>query len=264
VEWEAAAAAIGGVDYPGHNTFLSTYLASALKASSYFSSSTNFAGAPDLITTATPFNSKTFCVTNGCVWKSNVIDVNGAVPGATVVSQYFNFGTNGPYNATVYAPSNATHPYVVTTSGFDIRRLVSRFDGNANDRLLYFLYGLQNAYGTICNTTGTPVSVGDGPQGGARMVDFLGNVWGNPIGVGGKATVHFGLAKADRVEVKVYDVSGRLVRTLADRNFPAGEQRLTWDGTNDQGRMVSRGVYFTQVKFINSRFVDAKKVTVLK
>ena len=64
--------------------------------------------------------------------------------------------------------------------------------------------------------------------------------------------------------MKVYDVTGRLVRTLADETFQAGEQSLIWDGTNDQGQMVARGVYFTQVKFINSRFVDAKKVTVLK
>ena len=102
------------------------------------------------------------------------------------------------------------------------------------------------------------------PTNTARTVDFLGNVWGNPMVAGGKAAVHFGLAKQDRVEVKVYDVTGRLVRSLADRTFQAGEHSLTWDGTNDQGQVVSRGVYFTQVKFINSRFVDAKKVTVLK
>jgi len=81
---------------------------------------------------------------------------------------------------------------------------------------------------------------------------------------GGQAIVHFGLAKADRVEVKVYDVTGRLVKTLANRNFEAGPRSLVWDGSNDQSQMVSRGVYFTQVKFANSGFVGAKKVTVLK
>jgi len=81
---------------------------------------------------------------------------------------------------------------------------------------------------------------------------------------GGSAIVRFGLAKADRVEVKVYDVTGRLVRTLANRNFQAGPQSLVWDGSNDQGHVVSRGVYFTQVKYANSGFVDARKVTVLR
>jgi flagellar hook assembly protein FlgD len=76
--------------------------------------------------------------------------------------------------------------------------------------------------------------------------------------------VHFGLAKADRVTARVFDVSGRLVRTLVDRNFPAGEHDLYWDGTDDGGRQMERGVYFTQVRYAKTRFTDAKKLTVLK
>ena len=62
----------------------------------------------------------------------------------------------------------------------------------------------------------------------------------------------------------MYDVTGRLVRTLADRDVRRRPAAVRWDGTNDQGQRVARGVYFTQVKYIGSRFVDAKKVTVLK
>jgi flagellar hook assembly protein FlgD len=36
------------------------------------------------------------------------------------------------------------------------------------------------------------------------------------------------------------------VRTLADRVFPAGEQVLRWDGTDDAGTKVGRGVYFVR------------------
>ena len=69
-------------------------------------------------------------------------------------------------------------------------------------------------------------------------MDFLGNVWGNPATSAQPATVHFGLASAGRAQVRVYDVAGRLVRTLADRTFDAGEHALTWDGTDDEGRQV--------------------------
>ncbi len=48
------------------------------------------------------------------------------------------------------------------------------------------------------------------------------------------------------VQVNVYDVAGRKLRTLADRLFPAGEQTLVWDGADDTGRKVSRGVYFVR------------------
>ena len=82
--------------------------------------------------------------------------------------------------------------------------------------------------------------------------------------VGPHAKMNFALSRPDRVTVRVYDVSGRLVRTLADRNFDAGPQSLTWDGSDDGGRQVQRGVYFTQVKYARTRFTDAKKLTVLK
>jgi len=97
---------------------------------------------------------------------------------------------------------------------------------------------------------------------GQEFVDFM-NLKNNPL-VSGHATVELGISKADRVEVKVFDVSGRLVRTLADRQFAPGRYQITWDGVDNDGRQVARGVYFTQVKYVNSRFTDAKKLTVLK
>ena len=62
----------------------------------------------------------------------------------------------------------------------------------------------------------------------------------------GASTVRLGLAHAGRVQVNIYDVAGRKVRTLADRVFPAGEAKLVWDGTDDGGAKVGRGVYFVR------------------
>jgi flagellar hook assembly protein FlgD len=89
------------------------------------------------------------------------------------------------------------------------------------------------------------------------------NLRNNPLSRG-QATIHFGLSRADRVEVKVFDVSGRLVRTLADRQFGAGTHDLVWDGVDNVGRQVARGVYFTQVKYQNAKFAANRKLTVLK
>ena len=80
----------------------------------------------------------------------------------------------------------------------------------------------------------------------------------------GYATVNFGLAKDDFVQVKVFDVSGRLVRTLADRKFKAGEHSLVWDGVDNAGRQLPRGVYFTQLRYRESGFELAKKLTILR
>jgi flagellar hook assembly protein FlgD len=49
------------------------------------------------------------------------------------------------------------------------------------------------------------------------------------------------------VQVKVFDVTGREVYTLANRAFQAGEHSLTWDGRDNSGSQVARGVYFARV-----------------
>ena len=64
-------------------------------------------------------------------------------------------------------------------------------------------------------------------------------------------------------------MSGRLVRTLADgQMFQASkadaDRRLTWDGLDDGGRRVTRGVYFVSVRYQNSRFETARKMIVLR
>ena len=46
------------------------------------------------------------------------------------------------------------------------------------------------------------------------------------------------------VTLRIYNVAGRLVRTLVDGPQAAGENRVTWNGRNDYGSSVATGVYF--------------------
>ena len=46
------------------------------------------------------------------------------------------------------------------------------------------------------------------------------------------------------VNLRVYDVAGRLVSTLVNQELPAGPQTATWDGRDDGGQKVAAGVYF--------------------
>jgi flagellar hook assembly protein FlgD len=45
------------------------------------------------------------------------------------------------------------------------------------------------------------------------------------------------------VRLRIFDVKGRIVRTLVDKSQGAGDHVSVWDGTDDQGRAVSSGVY---------------------
>ena len=46
------------------------------------------------------------------------------------------------------------------------------------------------------------------------------------------------------MSLRIYDVSGRLVRTLVDGYELEGTRSVTWDGTNDQGESLASGIYF--------------------
>jgi len=68
----------------------------------------------------------------------------------------------------------------------------------------------------------------------------------------GPAVVRIDLAKvqvAQPVTVRVYDLGGRLVRTLwASRDVTAGRHRVEWDGRSDGGQLVVPGIYLVRVE----------------
>jgi len=58
------------------------------------------------------------------------------------------------------------------------------------------------------------------------------------------ATIGFHISASTSLSLKIYDTSGRLVRTLVDNPVPAGHHKVTWDTTDDAGMAVGNGVYF--------------------
>jgi hypothetical protein len=61
-------------------------------------------------------------------------------------------------------------------------------------------------------------------------------------------TIEYGLAEAAHVTLRIYDVSGRLVRELVQEHVAAGVQAASWDGRDDRGASVSSGVYYYELK----------------
>ncbi|MBP2681323.1 MAG: Por secretion system C-terminal sorting protein [Candidatus Krumholzibacteriota bacterium] len=57
-------------------------------------------------------------------------------------------------------------------------------------------------------------------------------------------TIPFTLPERARVTLSIYDVGGRLVRTLADEVMAEGRRERVWDGKDTKGNTVSSGVYF--------------------
>jgi hypothetical protein len=76
-------------------------------------------------------------------------------------------------------------------------------------------------------------------------------------------TIRFDVpSSGGHVTLLIYDVRGRLVRTLVDAPQPLGERTATWSGRDDRGNAVGTGVYF--YRLVAGDFVETKKMVLLK
>lgn len=57
-------------------------------------------------------------------------------------------------------------------------------------------------------------------------------------------TISYAVGAAGHVQIAVYDMLGRHVRTLVDGNLTAGAYQASWDGRTTNGELVASGVYF--------------------
>ncbi|MFN2371217.1 MAG: FlgD immunoglobulin-like domain containing protein, partial [Candidatus Krumholzibacteriia bacterium] len=63
-----------------------------------------------------------------------------------------------------------------------------------------------------------------------------------------RTTVGYELEAAGRMSLAIYDLSGRLVRTLLEGWCPAGPHSLSWDGTGSSGQAVASGTYLLHLE----------------
>jgi hypothetical protein len=89
---------------------------------------------------------------------------------------------------------------------------------------------------------------------------FLGPALPNPSR--GSRVISYGLPVESPVSLKVYDLSGRLVRILVFSTEKAGYHKVSWDGRAEGGRGVSTGVYF--YRLTAGSFSATRKLVVLK
>jgi hypothetical protein len=70
-----------------------------------------------------------------------------------------------------------------------------------------------------------------------------------PNPVSSTTTLRFHLDHAGDVDLRIYDVAGRLVRTLVSGPQEAGGGTAHWDGSDDTGRAAASGTYFARLVF---------------
>jgi hypothetical protein len=74
--------------------------------------------------------------------------------------------------------------------------------------------------------------------------------------------IRFSLPETNDVTLEVYDLTGRLVRTLVSGQVEAGVHTMTWDGKDASGVQVASGVYLYRIQA--GAFNQTNKMTLLK
>jgi len=72
-------------------------------------------------------------------------------------------------------------------------------------------------------------------------------------------TIRFITPERERVELSIYDLSGRLVVKLINNTLEKGEHKVVWRGLDAHGRPVSSGVYFYRLK-VGKKVITRKMV----
>ena len=75
--------------------------------------------------------------------------------------------------------------------------------------------------------------------------NFASSVYPNPFEY--ETTISFNLDSPSRTTLKIYDITGKVVTTLADGLDMFGAQNIEWDGTNLFGQKVSNGLYLYEI-----------------
>jgi len=75
-------------------------------------------------------------------------------------------------------------------------------------------------------------------------------------------TIRYSIKQRGHVSLKIYDIEGRLVRTLEDGVKEARSYEKVWDGRNDRGEAVSSGIYFYRLR--SNGFSRTRKMVLLR
>jgi len=85
----------------------------------------------------------------------------------------------------------------------------------------------------------------------------------NPLRSGSTTNIKFSLPKAQKISIKVYDVSGRRIKTLVSGMMQPGHHYVTWNGRNERGTQVAPGIYFYQMKY-GDKVLSNKKIVFIR
>lgn len=126
-------------------------------------------------------------------------------------------------------------------------------------------YGASGSFVLNTNRIGfadaAPLQLTAVPDGsGILAAVSLGEPLPNPFNP--RVTIPFFVGKRGVVELNIYDLRGRHVRTLASKTFAVGTHTRQWDGRSDRGSAMPSGVYLVRIRLAET--ADTGKISLVK
>lgn len=165
----------------------------------------------------------------------------------------------------------AGHPNVHYFDFFD--QLAHPDDGTATRNMLRYEFEVSDIEAgshpnTLANQTVCPqfvaalTATAGGGEAAVDLPEALRLLGNHPNPFNPSTTIRFSLDRDAPVHLDVFDLGGRLVRTLVDASLAAGEHSVRWDGRGRDGRAAVSGVYLYRMRAgdtaLSGRMVLAK------
>jgi hypothetical protein len=114
------------------------------------------------------------------------------------------------------------------------------------------IQGIRDYFLAIAGSYDAPASSAEAPApallaGTQRAWSFELEV-AHPNPSSGRVTFSYNLARPTGAVLRLYNVAGRLVRTLVQEQQEAGPHEALWDGKDDNGARSPAGVYFYRLQ----------------
>jgi len=106
-------------------------------------------------------------------------------------------------------------------------------------------------------TDGTAIGKDDIPK---PLLFRLNQNYPNPFN--NSTRIGFSIPTSGMVSMKIYDTSGRLIKTIANTNLSAGTHFYNWDSSNNNGQLSASGIYFVSLEWNGQR--EMRRILLIK
>ena len=186
------------------------------------------------------------------------------IPGTEVVADYVKLDTNTEPAGVAY--THQTLGYQTVNLGFGMEFMMDGTAGGGSANYTaegYYHTGVGDRTNLMTNIMGyfdtSPSGDPTGVVNGAK--NELSHAYPNPFNPMTK--IAYSVKEAGPVTIEIYNVAGRVVRTLLDTELDAGANGfVTWDGASETGNRCASGVYFYRIAAPG--FTESRKMIMLK